>query len=201
MPEIESEKRSLGDSPASDRAGRARVERMAVRAVGGGRYDVVSADDNVYSVRLPAGRCTCPDHQYRGARCKHLRRVAIEVTEGRVPAPGEREAACGACGERFFAPEHAPSPVYCESCTLAVGDLVRDRNTGDLLVVAETLAARADELRIDGTTVAAYPGNEPYPESDAIVEAVYPPRAGRNPDSVRRYRFPRSRLELKHRPA
>jgi hypothetical protein len=172
---------------------------MAVRAAGDGRYDVVTADDTVYSVELPAGRCTCPDHRYRGARCKHLRRVAIEVTAGRVPAPGEREAGCGACGSRLFVPENERDPAYCETCTLRTGDLVRDRVGAELLVVAGTLAARADELSAGKATVAAYPGNERYPETDAVVEAVYPPAAGREPESVGRYRFPRARLERVYR--
>jgi hypothetical protein len=194
MPETTVEKRSLPASGSSGWAGRARVERMAVRTVGGGQYDVLTADDAVYSVNLPKSRCTCPDHRYRGARCKHLCRVAIEVTEGRVPAPGEREASCGACGERLFAPEKEPDPVYCPACTLGAGDLVRDREGGDLLVVAATLTGRAGEVRAGEFTVADYPGNEAYPESDAVVEAVYPPQVGTEPESVRRYRFPRSRL-------
>jgi len=195
MSETTVEKRSLPASGANGRGGRARVERMAVRAVGDGQYDVLTADDDVYSVNLPETRCTCPDHRYRGARCKHLRRVAIEVTEGRVPAPGERDASCNACDSRFFAPEANVDPVYCSDCALETGDLVRDRERGDLLVVAETRSGRADELRAGERTVAAYPGNEPFPERDAVVEAVYPPRAGTKPESVRRYRFPRARLK------
>ncbi len=195
MPDTSVEKRSLPVSGGNGRAGRARVERMAVRAVGAGQYDVLTAEEAVYSVSLPESRCTCPDHRYRGVRCKHLRRVAIEVTAGRVPAPGEREARCGECGERFFAPEGDADPLYCAGCALETGDLVRDRAAGDLLVVAGTLAGRADTVRAGERTVADYPGNEPYPENDAVVAAVYPPRAGSEPESVRRYRFPRARLE------
>lgn len=172
---------------------------MAVRAVGDGAYDVLTADESVYTVDLPAGTCTCPDHEYRNARCKHLRRVAIEVTAGRVPAPGQREASCRDCGDRFFAPETATDPVYCEVCALSPGDLVVDRERGDLLVVAAVRDEAAEEVSAGEATVADYPGNEDYAATDRVVEVVYPLPAGLDAEQierrrVRRYRFPRGRL-------
>jgi len=76
------------DTAALDaRSARAWTEAMAVRALPDGRYAVESEGGATYVVDLDAGRCSCPDHEIRGTRCKHMRRVAIEITEGRIPAP------------------------------------------------------------------------------------------------------------------
>lgn len=183
------------------RADRARAEPMAVAPLGGGRYDVVTHDDHVYTVSLPASTCTCPDFQHRNARCKHLRRVAIDVTEGRTPPPRKREATCASCGEAFFAPEYEVDPVYCASCTLEPGETVLDRETGDLVVVVRSTRARADEVAIpeSGFTIAEYPTNEGYDPADPVVEVLYPLPANVAPDDVeprhlKRYSFPRGRL-------
>jgi hypothetical protein len=69
------------------RSARAWTEPMATAPLGGGRYAVESST-NEYRVDLTTSDCTCLDHGYRGARCKHLRRVAVEVTRGDLPAPG-----------------------------------------------------------------------------------------------------------------
>lgn len=184
------------------RAERARSEPMAVVPIGGGCYDVVSGADQVYTVDLVDGRCTCADYRYRRARCKHLRRVAIDVTERRVPAPGQRAATCGDCGRRVFVEETRPDPVYCEDCDLVTGDFVRDREAGTLLVVVRPTTRRADEVSVPGReqTVAEYAGNEAYDPADPVVEVVYPLPAGLDPDELRdhhlrRYSFPRGRLE------
>jgi hypothetical protein len=176
---------------------------MAVIPLGNGEYDVVTGDDRrtVYTVSLPARECTCPDSRLRDARCKHLRRVAIEITEGRVPAPGQRTAVCDGCGERLFAAADAPDPVYCRGCTLRPGETVLDRATDDLLVVVRTTDRRANAVSIPGTeyTVATYPGNDGYDPDDRVVEVVYPLPSDADPDDVaerppRRYSFPRGRL-------
>jgi hypothetical protein len=177
------------------------MERMAVRPFGGGVYEVESQSGNVYSVDLPGGRCTCPDHNFRGVRCKHLRRVAMEVTEGLVPPPGKEAVACENCGEETFVDETAPGPHFCETCWLEPGEAVVDRETGDLLVVVRTTDRRADEVRIgdSDTTVAEYSTNEGYRAEDVVVEAMYPVPAGVSDDDLkphhlRRYSFPRGRL-------
>jgi len=173
---------------------------MAVVPLGEGRYDVVVRDGTAYTVELPVGTCTCPDHAFRGSRCKHLRRVAMDVTAGRVPAPGEREADCAACGESFFVDESEPDPVYCATCTLEPGTFVRDRERGDLLVVVESLDARADEVPVGDHTVADHPTNDGYDPGDAVVEVVYPVRNATaerlRERPVRTYAFPRRRLEV-----
>ncbi|USZ67131.1 SWIM zinc finger family protein [Halorussus salilacus] len=183
------------------RSQRARMERMAVTPLGGGVYEVESQSGNVYSVDLPGGRCTCPDHTFRQVRCKHLRRVAMEVNEGLVPPPGEEAVACANCGGETFVEENAPGPHFCETCWLAPGEPVVDRETGDLLVVVRTTDRRADEVEISGigVTVADYSTNEGYRADDAVVEAMYPVPAGLGPDDLkphhlRRYSFPRGRL-------
>ncbi|WP_137284321.1 SWIM zinc finger family protein [Halorussus salinisoli] len=183
------------------RSQRARMERMAVTPLGGGVYEVEGQSGNAYSVDLPGGRCTCPDHNFRGVRCKHIRRVAMEVNEGLVPPPGKRAVACRNCGEETFVDETAEGPHFCEECELDPGEAVVDRETGDLLVVVRTTGRRADEVEITDRdyTVAAYPNNEQYRPDDVVVEAMYPVPAGLGSDDLkphhlRRYSFPRGRL-------
>ncbi|WP_435100894.1 SWIM zinc finger family protein [Halarchaeum sp. P4] len=187
------------DGRTDSRAARARSEPMAVVPLGDGRYDVVVGAGTAYTVALPEGTCTCPDYQYRETRCKHLRRVAIEITDRRVPAPDERDADCAACGERVFVDAETPDPVYCDDCTLDAGTLVRDRERGDVLVVVDTLQKRARAVDVGDHTVATHPSNEGYDPDDVVVEAVYPVRDA-TPErlrerGVRTYAFPRGRLE------
>lgn len=183
------------------RAERARTEPMAVLPAGEGWYDVVTEDRDAYAVDLLAGTCTCPDHRIRGARCKHLRRVALEVTAGLVPPPGYRAADCANCGAEHVVADGVPDPVYCATCTLSPGEFVLDDAAGDLVAVVRTTDRRADETPIPGTgyTVASYPGNGDYPDRDVVVEVVYPPPADLDDRELaarhlRRYSFPRSRL-------
>ena len=174
---------------------------MAITPLGGGIYEVESQSGNVYSVDLPGGRCTCPDHNFRGVRCKHLRRVAMEVTEGLVPPPGKEAVACDNCGEEIFVEEGSAGPHFCEECELDPGEAVVDRETGDLLVVVRTTDRRADEVTVPDSdyTVAQYPTNDGYRPDDTVVEAMYPVPAGLGTDGLkphhlRRYSFPRGRL-------
>ncbi|MEF8830090.1 MAG: SWIM zinc finger family protein [Halobacteriales archaeon] len=189
------------DDALDDRTRRARTEQMAVVALGGGIYAVDSESGATYTVDLPGGRCTCPDHRYRGGWCKHLRRVDGEVAAGTVPPPGFAPVECAVCGRRFHAAEPAESPHYCERCDRDPGEFVVDRETGDLLVVASGPAGRADETPVPGhdVTVADYPGNEGYLDDDPVVEVLYPLTSGTTgedvaPGDLQRYRFPASRL-------
>lgn len=203
MSSIAPAKRALQpDAGGESRAARARAERMAVVPAGRGIYDVITEADNVYTVTLPAGRCTCPDNRYRDARCKHVRRVAMEITEGTVPAPDERDAVCAACDEIVFVEEDTDDPVYCADCTLRTGETVVDRENDRLLVVVATTAERADEYRITdrGWTVADHPTNADYDAHDQVVEVLYPLERGVEPAEIspadlKRYAFPRGRLE------
>jgi hypothetical protein len=174
---------------------------MTVQAVGGGTYLVDGQSGNRYTVDLPGGRCTCPDHRYRGVWCKHLRRVAREVATGTVLRPGLSRVDCDVCGREFVAEEPVRSPSICERCDHDPGDFVVDRTSGDLLVVARGPEGRADETEIPGrdVTVADYPGNEDFPDDDPVVEVMYPlpsnlDRENVKPHHLRRYAFPASRL-------
>jgi hypothetical protein len=170
---------------------------MAVRPLRDGRY-VVETDSGTYVVDLAERTCTCPDYAIRGARCKHLRRVAIEVTEGLVAPPGTTEAVCAVCGERTFVPHAEASAALCRRHRLDPGDLVRDRESEKLLLVVGRPGQRADEAVVEGAgkTVAEFASNADYGDHEPVVEAVYLDslRADTAPEDLERYRFPASRL-------
>jgi hypothetical protein len=176
----------------SERGLRAWTERMAVHPMGE-TYAVDSQSGAQYVVDPAEGACSCPDARLRGETCKHLRRVALEITAGRVPPPGEQPT-CRSCGAETAAVEEPP--VLCESCRPDPGDIVLDRETGDRLVVVRVSPRRADEVEIaaTNTTVAAHPSNDGYPDGDPVVEAVYAADVARR-DDPRRYAFPLARLE------
>jgi len=58
---------------------------MTVLPVGGNVYSVTTQSGSEYRVDALEARCTCPDHQYRKARCKHIRRVAFATGERPIP--------------------------------------------------------------------------------------------------------------------
>jgi len=191
-------KRPLAPDPRTmdDRAARAWTEPMAVRPLGDGAYAVDSASGATYVVELSAGSCTCLDHEIRTERCKHLRRVALEITLGRVPPPGKRRALCHSCGVETFVTEDEANPAFCDTCRLEPGDRVVDRESGDWLVVAEITDRRASEVWLPaaGCTVAEYPTNKSYPDDDPVVEVVYASEIAREREP-KAYAFPYSRLE------
>ena len=181
------------------RAGRARREPMAVRALRDDTY-LVDTEHDTYVVDLDARSCTCPDNTIRHARCKHLRRVAMEVNEGLVPPPGKRDGVCAVCGDRIFVPVERGS-YLCVEHRPERGEFVRDRESGSLLVVTDVTTERADERRTeDGRTIAEYDTNAAYGDHEPVVEAVYVGslRAADGHLDLsgrRRYSFPASRLE------
>jgi hypothetical protein len=69
------------------RTERALTDYMTVLPEGGDIYSVTTESGSEYRVDGREGRCTCPDHRHRGARCKHLRRVAFAT--GARPIPGD----------------------------------------------------------------------------------------------------------------
>jgi hypothetical protein len=172
-----------------------------VTACGTSVYEV-DTESGSYRVDVGAGRCTCPDHRFRNARCKHLRRVAIEISEGRVPPPGNVAVECRDCSRTVFVDNEdaEPGPHYCRAHRIVPGDAVRDRETGRRLVVITPPGGRADSVSIPGTdaTVAAYPTNEGYDPTEPVVGAVYPggrvTERGVHPGELQVYAFPRSRL-------
>lgn len=80
-------------SKLSDRAYRAYHDIDSVDHLYENKYFVKSAkSDNTYVVNLHAygdgsSSCSCFDHQIRNTNCKHIRRVAIEITKGFVEPP------------------------------------------------------------------------------------------------------------------
>lgn len=205
-PASQTRKTTLPADGFDGRSLRARADPMLVRALRDDRY-VVETDSGTYVVDLEGRDCTCPDHAIRGALCKHLRRVAIEVNEGRVPPPGHRTGVCAVCGDRTFVPTHERGPALCPDHALDPGELVRDRETGKLLVVVERTRRRADEATTDdGRVIASFESNADYGDHEPVVEAVYvdalDARRGRlDLRGARRYGFPASRLRrLERRP-
>ncbi|RLM50916.1 MULTISPECIES: SWIM zinc finger family protein [unclassified Halorubrum] len=188
--------RATRSSPADERAERALSEPMTVRQLPDRRY-VVDTDGGTYVVALDAGRCTCPDHAIRGARCKHLRRVALSVTAGVVPAPDERVGACAVCGTATFVPADEGGSYLCDAHAFDPGTVVSDRETGDRLVVTAVTTERADEYRTDdGRPLVDYASNAAYGAHEPAVEAVYVSslRPDFAPRDARTYAFPASRL-------
>lgn len=184
-----------------ERSRRAHTEPMSVLALGDGLYEIESASDHTYLVDLEGGRCTCPDHVFRGVRCKHIRRVAIEITDGRTPPPGKIAVACHDCDDAVFVDEDAPGPQYCDEHAIWPGDRVVDRETGDRLTVVDVSELRADAVRLEATgrTVAEYETNANYDPDVPVVGAIYPHAtvapSGVVPESLKVYVFPRTRLE------
>lgn len=178
------------------RAERARTEEMTVRPLRDGRY-VVETDGGVYVVDLDERDCTCPDYAIRNARCKHLRRVAIEITERRVPAPHQRRAVCAVCGRQLYAPIHDAGPHLCERHDHEPGDLVTDRESGSMLVVVESTGCAATDVTTEeGRPVADYPTNAAYGGHEPVFRAAYVDSIAPTDDfsQTRAYSFPASRL-------
>ena len=163
--------------PLDERSERALSESMTVRRLPDRRY-VVDTDGGTYVVDLDAVSCTCPDHAVRGARCKHLRRAALSVTAGVVPADDRGSHLCA---------RHAFEP----------GTVVSDRETGKRLVVTAVTTERADAYRTDADRpLADYESNAAYGAHEPAVEAVYVEslRPGTGLDDLKTYAFPASRL-------
>ncbi len=191
----------VADNPLEPRSRRARTEPMAVIGLGDGYYEVTTAGGTTYLVDLEDGRCSCPDHGFRGVRCKHLRRVALEVARGQSPPPEKVAVACFDCGERVFVDEAASGPFYCERHRLAAGDRVVDRETGDRLVVVAVSDLRSDAVQIGEAdcSVAEYATNENYQPDEPVVGAIFPHATvatnGVIPERLKVYVYPRTRLQ------
>lgn len=76
------------------RTRRAITEEMDILFVGIGRYVVHSESGNRYEIDTFENSCTCPDWQKPStpSRCKHIRRVELEIDAGTVPRPDGRLA-------------------------------------------------------------------------------------------------------------
>jgi len=49
---------------------------------------VQAGEDKVYEVHIQKQTCECPDHQFRGSRCKHIRAVNLFLAELMVGQEG-----------------------------------------------------------------------------------------------------------------
>ena len=49
-------------------------------------YEVTTDSGSCYTVDIHHETCTCPDHEYRGVECKHIRRVKYETGLRAIPA-------------------------------------------------------------------------------------------------------------------
>jgi hypothetical protein len=195
-PHADAERGAESRPDIDDRSTRAAEEEMTVRPLRDRRY-VVETEGGTYVVALNAGTCTCPDHAIRGLRCKHLRRVAMEVTAGSIPAPDERVGACGVCGRETFVPTDDPGSHLCSRHGFDPGDVVRDRETDERVVVVRVTTERADDYRTEeDRRVGEYATNAAYGAHEPVVEAVYADavRPGRGVSDCERYAFPASRL-------
>jgi hypothetical protein len=197
QPPEDGEPTALAPDPdrLGDRARRAWTERMRIAQREDWTDAATTESGNTYRVDLRRRTCSCPDHRIRDEQCKHLRRVAIEITARRLAPPGKQRARCDACGSVTFVARGEEPPHRCRDCRLGTGDVVLDRETGKRLVVSHVTDERAAERVIEaaGETVAEYEQNDGYPADDPVVEATYLTDAVRRP-SPRRYAFPRSRL-------
>ena len=80
------------ESTVDPRTKRARTENMlvALRKTGG-IYTVRGESGNTYRVDIATEECTCPDQQKTATeRCKHIRRVELEIRNRTVPTPDGR---------------------------------------------------------------------------------------------------------------
>ena len=82
---------------------RALTEKMTVLPEGGGVYSVTTESGSEYLIDSREGRCTCPDFEYNGARCKHIRRVEYATGEVTIPNWADSDAIDSQLGEHVEA--------------------------------------------------------------------------------------------------
>jgi hypothetical protein len=74
---------------STDRIGRTQracTEDMTIQALLDGRYQVTTQSGQTYFVTLGTDTCSCPDP---APRCKHLRRVELDIAFGELPHPDD----------------------------------------------------------------------------------------------------------------
>jgi len=80
------------ETELDERAHRALTEKMTVLADGADLYRVTTESGREYVVDVRDGRCTCPDHEHRHVRCKHLWRTAFATGTAPLPAGVDADA-------------------------------------------------------------------------------------------------------------
>lgn len=89
------------DQSLDDRDARALTECMTTIPLGGNLFSVTTESGHEYTVDARERRCTCPDHEHRDVRCKHLRRVAYATGERKIPSWVSFAAVDPLLGEHF----------------------------------------------------------------------------------------------------
>ena len=103
-----------------DRDVRALTEYMTVIPEGGDIFTVIGQNGGgEYQVDARKGRCTCPDHKHRSARCKHIRRVAFATGEEPIPAGVDGDAIDKQLGEHT---DSTPRVVATDGGIIEAGD-------------------------------------------------------------------------------
>ena len=121
---------SDGSIELDDRDVRALSEYMTVLGEGGDVFTVVGENGGgEYQVDSRKGRCTCPDHKHRNARCKHIRRVAFATGERAIPAWVDDDAVDEQLGEHV---EGGPEVVAADGGVIAADTPTDDTDEGDL---------------------------------------------------------------------
>jgi len=120
-----------GRTDFDDRDARALTECMSVLPEGGDIFEVVGENGGTYRVDAREGRCTCPDHKHRNARCKHKRRVAFATGERPVPAWVKVSAVDSHLGEHTNGQPYSTA----EELFLATdgGDIIEADDDGEIL--------------------------------------------------------------------
>lgn len=97
-------------SSLEPRTQRARTEEMtvALRRTGG-IYSVRGESGRIYRVDICKPDCSCPDYQQTSTdRCKHIRRVDLELRNRTVPTPDGRLPACPVADGGFTTDQSGP---------------------------------------------------------------------------------------------
>jgi hypothetical protein len=91
-------------------------------------FTVIGQNENgEYQVDARKGRCTCPDHKHRNARCKHIRRVAFAT--GEEPIPSEVGGVDPQLGEHV---DEGPEVVAADGGVIATDTDDTNTDEGDL---------------------------------------------------------------------
>ena len=175
------------------------TQSMSIRPFGE-TYLVDCHEGGTHVVLLQESNCSCGESN-PGDPCRHVRRVAIEINIGRLPPPSAERVPCQGCETEMPVGARDDPPYLCQDCRLEPGSVVLDEQ-GDpetpLLVVSYPGGAAHDvAVPTENCTVADYAGNEKYPSTAPVVEAIspYAVSLSRPP---RRYLYPVARLKKAH---
>lgn len=102
-----------------------------------GEYVVVSESGSQYDIDVLVGTCTCPDHEYRGVRCKHLRGAEFASGRREIPEWVDRDAINNTLGDHIDA-----GPVFADA--VGVGDGVTAKATERAVTDGGTVVSESE---------------------------------------------------------